>query len=95
MQNPIGKADLEWILHRNCEGTEQLRNTKRKIRITAKQKDQKRTSHYQIRKQIRHKIYRQWQKENHCLPYIRRITSTAESEVQNEICSNNGRNESV
>ena len=26
MQNPIGEADLEWILHRNCEGTEQLRN---------------------------------------------------------------------
>ena len=24
MQNPIGEADLEWILHRNCEGTEQL-----------------------------------------------------------------------
>ena len=27
MQNPIGEADLEWILHRNCEGTEQLRIT--------------------------------------------------------------------
>ena len=26
MQNPIGEADLEWILHRNCEGTEQLRD---------------------------------------------------------------------
>jgi len=26
MQNPIGEADSEWILHRNCEGTEQLRN---------------------------------------------------------------------
>ena len=25
VQNPIGEADLEWILHRNCEGTEQLR----------------------------------------------------------------------
>ena len=25
MQNPIGEADLEWILHRNCEGAEQLR----------------------------------------------------------------------
>ena len=25
MQNPIGEADLEWILHRNCEGIEQLR----------------------------------------------------------------------
>ena len=25
MQNLIGEADLEWILHRNCEGTEQLR----------------------------------------------------------------------
>jgi hypothetical protein len=25
MQNPIGEADLEWILHRNCEDTEQLR----------------------------------------------------------------------
>ena len=24
MQNPIGEAELEWILHRNCEGTEQL-----------------------------------------------------------------------
>jgi hypothetical protein len=24
MQNPIGEADLEWILHRSCEGTEQL-----------------------------------------------------------------------
>ena len=24
MQNPIGEADLEWILHHNCEGTEQL-----------------------------------------------------------------------
>ena len=24
MQNPIGEADLEWILHRNFEGTEQL-----------------------------------------------------------------------
>ena len=28
MQNPIGEADLEWILHRNCEGTEQLRYEK-------------------------------------------------------------------
>ena len=28
MQNPIGEADLEWILHRNCEGTEQLRINK-------------------------------------------------------------------
>ena len=28
MQNPIGEADLEWILHRNCEGTEQLRMVK-------------------------------------------------------------------
>ena len=26
MQNPIGEAELEWILHRNCEGTEQLRD---------------------------------------------------------------------
>jgi len=26
MQNPIGEADLEWILHRNCESAEQLRN---------------------------------------------------------------------
>lgn len=25
MQNPIGEANLEWILHRNGEGTEQLR----------------------------------------------------------------------
>ena len=24
MQNPIGEADLEWILHRHCEGTGQL-----------------------------------------------------------------------
>ena len=24
MQNPIGEADLEWILYRNCESTEQL-----------------------------------------------------------------------
>ena len=24
MQNPIGEADLKWILHHNCEGTEQL-----------------------------------------------------------------------
>jgi hypothetical protein len=28
MQNLIGEADLEWILHRNCEGTEQLRKIK-------------------------------------------------------------------
>ena len=28
MQNPIGEADLEWILHRNCEGTEQLQTHK-------------------------------------------------------------------
>ena len=28
MQNPIGEADLEWILHRNCEGTEQLQRMK-------------------------------------------------------------------
>ena len=28
MQNPIGEADLEWILHRNCEGTEQLQYEK-------------------------------------------------------------------
>ena len=28
MQNPIGEADLEWILHRNCAGTEQLRYEK-------------------------------------------------------------------
>ena len=28
MQNPIGEADLEWILHSNCEGTEQLRYEK-------------------------------------------------------------------
>ena len=27
MQNPIGEADLEWILHRNGEGTEQLRDS--------------------------------------------------------------------
>jgi hypothetical protein len=29
MQNPIGEADLEWILHRNCEGTEQLQLSKK------------------------------------------------------------------
>ena len=28
MQNPIGEADSEWILHRNCEGTEQLQYVK-------------------------------------------------------------------
>ena len=28
MQNPIGEAGLEWILHRNCEGTEQLQTHK-------------------------------------------------------------------
>ena len=32
MQNPIGEADLEWILHRNCEGTEQKMNQIMKIR---------------------------------------------------------------
>ena len=26
VQNPISEADFKWILHRNCEGTEQLRN---------------------------------------------------------------------
>ena len=25
VQNPISDADFKWILHRNCEGTEQLR----------------------------------------------------------------------
>ena len=30
MQNPIGEADLEWILHRNCEGTEQLQSKNEK-----------------------------------------------------------------
>ena len=25
VQNPISEADFKWILHRNCEGTEQLR----------------------------------------------------------------------
>ena len=25
VQNPISKADFKWILHRNCEDTEQLR----------------------------------------------------------------------
>jgi hypothetical protein len=29
MQNPIGEADLEWILHRNCEDTEQLQVQKK------------------------------------------------------------------
>ena len=24
VQNPISEADFKWILHRNCEGTEQL-----------------------------------------------------------------------
>ena len=31
MQNPIGEADLEWILHRNCEDTEQLQVQKKTI----------------------------------------------------------------
>ena len=26
VQNPISEADFKWILHRNCEGTEQLRS---------------------------------------------------------------------
>ena len=25
VQNPISEADFKWILHRNCEDTEQLR----------------------------------------------------------------------
>ena len=25
VQNPISETDFKWILHRNCEGTEQLR----------------------------------------------------------------------
>ena len=25
VQNPITEDDFKWILHRNCEGTEQLR----------------------------------------------------------------------
>ena len=28
VQNPISEADLKWILHGNCEGTEQLRKCK-------------------------------------------------------------------
>ena len=32
MQNPIGEADLEWILHRYCEGTEQLRKDVREMK---------------------------------------------------------------
>ena len=28
VQNPISEADFKWILHRNCEGTEQLRTIK-------------------------------------------------------------------
>ena len=26
VQNPISEADFKWILHRNCEGTEQLQS---------------------------------------------------------------------
>ena len=26
VQNPISEDDFKWILHRNCEGTEQLRS---------------------------------------------------------------------
>jgi hypothetical protein len=33
MQNPIGEADLEWILHRNCEGTEQLQNNRQQDEV--------------------------------------------------------------
>ena len=33
MQNPIGEADLEWILHRNCEGTEQLQKMNQIMKI--------------------------------------------------------------
>ena len=35
VQNPISEADFKWILHRNCEGTEQLHemNHLRKGRI--------------------------------------------------------------
>ena len=28
VQNPISEADFKWILHGNCEGTEQLRKCK-------------------------------------------------------------------
>ena len=30
---PIGEADLEWILHRNCEGTEQLQNNRQQDEV--------------------------------------------------------------
>ena len=30
MRNTIGEADLEWIMHRNCEGTEWLKVDERK-----------------------------------------------------------------
>ena len=40
MQNPIGEAELEWILHRNCEGTEQLRNNNKKENIMFGKKQQ-------------------------------------------------------
>ena len=26
MQNPIAEGNFKWILHRDCEGTEQLQN---------------------------------------------------------------------
>ena len=29
MQNPIGEADVDWILHRNCEAAEQLQLSKK------------------------------------------------------------------
>lgn len=41
VQNPISEADFKWILHRNCEVTEQLRMiiiknvSKELIRISA------------------------------------------------------------
>ena len=41
MQNPIGEADLEWILHRNCEGTEQLRYEKERQETAMSEFDRK------------------------------------------------------
>ena len=31
VQNPISEADFKWILHRNCEDTEQLQVQKKTI----------------------------------------------------------------
>jgi len=39
MQNPIGEADLEWILHRNCEDTEQLQIKYNLIKMKVMEED--------------------------------------------------------